>query len=130
MTVAEKQTEIKALDSRVKALEKQLTLDNTLVEIKRILWSKINQSITDQWRSIQAIYEQIKLIGLAQFENQRARAALGVMPEQANRMINFLNHQTKEELATMQIMNRTDVILTTKKVLTLRGFVQTLEGKC
>lgn len=52
------------------------------------------------------------------------------MPEQANKMINFLNHQTKEELATMQIMNRTDPILIEKKVLTLRGLVQTLEGKC
>jgi len=130
MTVAEKQREINALDSRVKALEKELTLDKNLAEIKKIMWSKIKQSITDQWRSIQAIYEHIELIGLAQFENQRAIAALGVMPEQASRMINFLNHQTKEELATMQIMNRTDVILTTKKVLILRGFVQTLEGKC
>lgn len=45
-------------------------------------------------------------------------------------MINFLNHQTKEELAVMQIMNRTDAVLTTKKVLTLTGFVQTLERKC
>lgn len=87
------------------------------------MWSKINQSITDQWQSIQAIYEPIELIGLGQFENQRARAALGVMPEQANRMINFLKHQTKEELAAMQIMNRIDATLTAKKVLTLRGFV-------
>jgi len=30
----------------------------------------------------------------------------------------------------MKIMNMTDAILTAKKVLTLRGFVQTLEGKC
>ena len=30
----------------------------------------------------------------------------------------------------MQIMSRIDAILTTKKVLTLRGFVQTLERKC
>ena len=29
----------------------------------------------------------------------------------------------------MQIMSRTDAILTTKKVLTLRGFAQTLEIK-
>jgi len=57
MTVAEKQREIKALDNRVKALEKELTLDNTLAEIKKILLAKINQSITDQWWSIQAIYE-------------------------------------------------------------------------
>jgi len=57
MTVAEKQREIKALDSRVNALEKELALDKTLAEIKKILWAKINQSITYQWRSIQAIYE-------------------------------------------------------------------------
>ena len=81
MTVAGKQREIKALDNRVKSSEKELALDKTLDEIKNILWAKINQSITDQWQSIQAIYEQIELIGLAQFENQRARAALGVMPK-------------------------------------------------
>ena len=130
MIVAEKQREIKALDNRVKALEKELALDKTLVEIKKILWAKINQSITGQWRSIQAMYEQVELIGLAQFETQRAKAALGNIPEQANKMINFLNHQTKEELAALQIMNRTDAILTAKKVLTLRGFVQTLEARC
>ncbi len=52
------------------------------------------------------------------------------MPEQANKMINFLNHKTKEELAALQIMNRIEAILKTKKVLTLRGFVQTLEARC
>jgi len=52
------------------------------------------------------------------------------MPEQANKMINFLNHQTKEELATLQIMNITEAILTAKKVLTLRVFVKTLEARC
>lgn len=35
MTVAEKQREIKALDNKVKALEKELTLDKTLAEIKK-----------------------------------------------------------------------------------------------
>ena len=92
MTVAEKTREIKALNDKIKALENELALDKTLAEIKRILWSKINQSIIGQWRSIQAMYEQVELIGLAQFEIQRAKAALGSMPEQANRMINFLNH--------------------------------------
>ena len=45
-------------------------------------------------------------------------------------MINFLNHQTKEELAVLQIMNRTEAILTAKKVLTLRNFVQTIKARC
>jgi len=49
MTVGEKQREIKALDNRVNALEKGLSLDKTLSKIKNIMWAKINQSITDQW---------------------------------------------------------------------------------
>lgn len=67
----------------------------------------------------------MELLDRANFESQRAKAAFGNMPDQTNRMINFLNHQTKEELAALNIMNRTDAILIAKCVLTLRGFVQT-----
>ena len=59
MTVAEKQREIKALGTRVKALEKELLLGKTLAEIKKILWAKIGQSIHDQWRSIQPIMSKL-----------------------------------------------------------------------
>jgi len=130
MIVAEQSREIKALKDRVKTLVKELSLDRTLAEIKKILWAKINQSITSQWRSVQAMYEQVELLGRAKFETQRAKAALGNMPQQANRMINFLNHQTKEELEALHIMNRIEAILTVKRVLTLRSFVQTLEARC
>ena len=57
MTVAEKQREIKALEAKVKTLEKELMLGKTLAEIKKIIWAKIGQSIQDQWRSIQEIFE-------------------------------------------------------------------------
>jgi len=130
VTVAEQTKEIKALKNRIKSLEKELSLGKAFAEIKKLLWAKINQSITGQWRSIQAIYEQVELLGCAKFESQRAKAALGNMPDQANRLINFLNHQTREELAALNIMNRTYAILTAKSVLTLRGFVQTLEARC
>jgi len=130
ITVAEKTREIKALDIKIKSLEKELTLHKTLAEIKTILWAKICQCITDQWQSIQIIHEQIELIGIAQFETQKAIASLGNMPEQANRMIQFLNTHTKEQLVALDIRNKTDTILIVKKVLTLRNFVQTLERKC
>ena len=52
ITVAEKTREIKALDNKIKALEKELTLDKTLAEIKKILWAKIGQYVTNQWQSI------------------------------------------------------------------------------
>ena len=67
---------------------------------------------------------------MAHVEMQRARTALGIMLEHANKMIHFLNNHTGEELATLDINNRTNTILTAKKVLTLRNFTQTLERKC
>lgn len=130
ITVAEKTKEVKALEKRIKELEKDLTLHKPLAEIKTILWTKIGQSITDQWQSIQTIHDQIELIGIAQFETQKARALLANKLEQANRLIHFLNTHTREQLAALDIQNRTDTILRVKKVLTMRAFVQTLERKC
>lgn len=66
--MAEKKREVKALENKVKSLEKVLTLHKSLAEIKTILWTKIGQSITDQWRSIQTIHEQIELIEITQVE--------------------------------------------------------------
>ena len=77
-------------------LEKELMLGKTLAEIKKIIWAKIGQFIQDQWRSIQAIFEQVELIEIAHVEIQRARTALGIMPEQATKMIHFLNNRTRE----------------------------------
>ena len=128
--LAEKTREVRTLEKRIKDLEKELTLEKTLIEVKKILWAKIGQSITDQWQSIEAIHDQIELIKLAQFENQKARASLGNMPEIANRMIQVLNHRTGTQLAEMGIRNRTDTILLIKRVLTLRNYVQELDRKC
>lgn len=69
------------------------------------------------------------LINLAQFENQKARASLGNMPELANRMIQVLNNRIGAQLAEMGIRNRTDTILLIKRVLTLRNYVQALDKK-
>ena len=52
MTVAEKTMEVKTLENKVKALEKDLFLDKPLAEIRSILWTNIGQSINDMWKSI------------------------------------------------------------------------------
>jgi len=91
------------LEKRIKELEKDLTLHKPLEEIKTILWTKIDQSIADQWQSIQTIHDQIELIGIAQFETQKAITLLANKPEQANRLIHFLNTHTREQLAALDI---------------------------
>ena len=65
MSVAEKTREINILEKLVKALEKDLTLEKPLKEIKEILWTNIIQSINDVWPSIQIMYEQNDLVKLA-----------------------------------------------------------------
>ena len=84
INVVEKTREIKALENKVKTLEKDLTFDTPLAEIKNILWANITQSINDVWPSIQVIYEQIDLVKAAQGEIQKTKALLGQMPDQAN----------------------------------------------
>ena len=48
-SVAEKGREVKALKERIKEVEKELSLDKVVTEIKKVLWAHIGQSITDQW---------------------------------------------------------------------------------
>lgn len=129
MNVAEKTREVKALENKVKALEKDLSLDKPLGEIKGILWANISELFSNVWRSIQIIYEQIDLIAAAQVEIQKARNLLGHKPEQANRLIHFLNTKTKEELVALDIKDRIATILTIKRVLTMRTLMQNLERK-
>ena len=116
--VAEREREVKALKKRITELEKELTLDKVTSELKRVVWGNIGQSITDQWEYIEAIHEQITLIGKAHREIQRARASLGSMPEIATRMINVLNYRTSSQLIKMGIGNRTETISLIKRVLT------------
>jgi len=130
MTVAEKTREVKALENKVRALEKDLSLHKPLVEIRGILLANIIQSLSGVWRSIQTIYEQIDLIKVAQVEIQKTKALLGQMPEQASRLIHFLNTKTSEELEALDIRDRTTTILDIKRVLTMRNLMQNLDKRC
>jgi len=48
----EKVRKNKALAQQVKKLEKDLTFENPLRDIRKILWTNITQSINDVWSSI------------------------------------------------------------------------------
>jgi len=130
ISVLEKTREMKALENKIKALEKDLTFDKPLAEIKKILWINITQSINYVLPSIQVIYEQMDLVKGAHGAIQQTRAQLGQMPEQANRLIHFLNAKNKEQLEVLGILDRRDTILEIKRVLTKRTLMQNLERRC
>jgi len=49
---AEKVSENKGLEQRLKSLEKYLTFEKSLADIKNILWTNITQVVNDVWPSI------------------------------------------------------------------------------
>lgn len=130
MNVVEITREIKKLENKVRELEKDLSMHKPLSEIRGILWTNISQYLSDVWRSIQTIHEQIDMIRVAQVEIQKTRALLGQMPEQANRVIHFLNTKTSEELESLDTRDRIGTILDIKRVLTMRSLMQNLDRRC
>ena len=104
-------------------MEKDLTLHRSLTEIKTILWDNIGKALVDQWTRIQTIFDQIYLMAIAQYETQKARALLADKPELANKLIQFLNTRTGDQLIALNIQNRIETIVRVKKVLTMRNFV-------
>jgi len=122
--------ENKGLEQKVISLEKYLTFDKTLADIRKILCTNITQSINDVWPSIQIIFEQIDLVKIALEEIQRTKEELGRMPEEATRVIIFLNSKNKYQLEELGIQDRTCTILEIKKVLTKRSLMQNLERRC
>lgn len=63
-------------------------------------------------------------------EIQKARAMLGQMLDQANRLIHFLNYRNKEQLEQLGIPDRTGSILDIKRALTKKILLQNLEKIC
>jgi len=69
-------------------------------------------------------------VNVAHGEIQKSRALLGQMPDQANRLIHFLNNRNSEQLEQLGILDRTGTILEIKRFLTKRTLMQNLEKRC
>jgi len=78
---AEEMRKNKGMAQQIKALEKDLTFEKPLTDIKKILWTNIIDSINDIWSSIQIIFAQIDLVKLALKEIEKTGEELGRKPE-------------------------------------------------
>jgi len=114
----------------IKTLEKDLTLENLLRDIREILWTNIIDSINDIWSSIQIIFEQTELVKLATEAIQKTKEELGEKPEEATQLINFLNRENKHQLEQWDIEDLTGTVLEIKKVLTKKNLMLNLERRC
>ena len=72
------------MGERIKILENDLTLQKPLGQTKEMLWANIIDYVNDIWPSIQAIFEQTKLVRVATEAIQKVREDLGDQPEDAN----------------------------------------------
>jgi len=72
------------MEERIKFLEKDLTLERPLRDMKDILWANIIDSINDIWPYIQVIFEQTELIKIVVEAIKKTKDALGDKPKEAN----------------------------------------------
>ena len=76
------------------------------------------------------IYEQLDLVKTVHGAIQQTRAELAKMPEEANKLIHYLNTKDREQLEVLGISDRTDTILEIKRVVTKRTLMQNLDRRC
>jgi len=118
------------MSERVKAMEKDLTLEKPLGQAKELLWANIIDSVNDIWPSIHVIFEQTELIKIAKEAIQKIKEELGDMPEDANRLIHFFNNKNMYGLREMDIEDIIETIFEIRKVLSKRNLMLNLEEKC
>lgn len=118
------------MNERIKFLEKYLTLEQPLRKTKEMLWANIIDSVNDIFPSIQVIFEQIELVKIATEAIQKVKEEFGDKPEDANRLIHFLNDKNRYELHELNIEDRNATILEIRKVLSKRNLMLNLEEKC
>ena len=75
-------------------------------------------------------FEQIGLIKVATKAIQKIKEELGDMPEDATKLIHFLNSKKKYELQELDIEDRTEKNLEVRKVLSKRNLMINLDDKC
>lgn len=103
------------MGERIKFLEKDLTLQKPLGQIKDMLWANIIDSVNDVWPSIQAIFKQTELVKVATEAIQKINEDLGDQHKEANQLIKFLNRKNRHELNELSVEDRTKTIMKLKR---------------
>lgn len=83
----EEQQKATRMTKRIKSLEKELTLNEPLVQTKEHLWANLIDFVNGIWPSIQVIFEQIDLMKHATEAIQRVKEEPGYMPKEVARII-------------------------------------------
>lgn len=117
------------LAQEIQKLQKETAMAKTLLEAKENIWMDISKSMIEIWPLIQIVFEQHELVQRARQAIDKIREELGERPREATEIIMFLNSKTKEELAALEIEDKTETILEVKKVLTKKALMLQLEEK-
>lgn len=117
------------LAQEIQKLQKETAMAKTLLEAKENIWMDISKSMIEIWPLIQIVFEQHELVQRARQAIDKIREELGERPREATEIIRFLNSKTKEELAALEIEDKTETILEVKKVLTKKALMLQLEEK-
>ena len=118
------------MEERIKVLEKDLTLEKPLGDMRKILRANIIDSTNDIWTSIQVIFEQTELIKVAIEAIKKTKEKLGDKLEEENQLIDFFNSRNRYQLDELEIEDRATTIIEINKFLTKRNLILNLEKRC
>lgn len=94
------------LTDKIDKLEKELSLKEPLAQEKQQLWANIINSINDIWPSIEVIFEHKDLIKKEGNAILKVKEDLGKKPEEATKIIKFLNYKNNQELEELGISDK------------------------
>ena len=96
---------------------------DTLAQAKEIIWTNINQAITEVWPSIKIIFEQQELITKCMTKIEVHKTTLKTKPSEATYIIKVLNSNNREHLEEINISEKTTTIFENKKVLQKKNLI-------
>jgi hypothetical protein len=96
---------------------------------KHVIWDNISTQVSNNWSQFSLIGDELELLTSAKKDITRTTNELENKPDLANEIIKFLNNRTKEKLKDLNVIDRTNIVIDSKKVLTKRRLMKNVENK-
>ena len=101
----------------VQKLTANLPSKRQVIGARRILCDSIMEVISNNWSHLLTLHHEDTTVAILSKNVDRIKSKQGNQPEIAERVIDYLNGRSTNELQALNILNRTCLIMEAKRVL-------------
>lgn len=95
------------LNLKIEQFNNESLMGQNLTQSRKNIWTKIGETITEIWPSIQIIFEKQELINRSREVVRKIKIDLGQNPMDATTFIKLLHSKNREELEYLGIQDNT-----------------------